>query len=632
MAANIPLAMNAAADNVHLTVTDTGFDVVRGGVAEGSINVGVGERLRTAAGETRDTLTLDLTDREAFVKVRDGRLILEESGVERAVLDGFGHVNVVSDAAGPSEVKIVGSDGSDHVDGTFRRVEATWAGGRTAKVRGPSQIRANLGEGDDSAVLRDLPQAGETVRLVPEAPRITAGGGDKKFVVHNVESVHAVADPTDDGSKLKVYGQRDAANVVTATEERLRMTAPGIEFTADHFRVSEFDSRHGEAGEGDAVDDIVRVYDTLWDEGNGFAPPLEWERARSRNKFTIEDDDPTDSRFRQLDGPETTFNHHFVGFHVDEIVLNRRRNLAGTVDASGALGGNADWDGTGEYFIEQQRYGYNLIAAGLATEDQSLIDEGLSVIEWGLARQDTDPQSVDYGSFPGTGDELHSTTLFAHAVGESITRLDAAGYDTTAFRDRWIDSLESATAWLAAQRTVGAVNNLEPFAHRYFMRASQMFRAYELTGVTAFRDVAAEYVAGGRAKLTADGVLPERPDVDGVGFDLSYQSLALKYAAELRQMIEVRGDVGDADLSTMVTQLSEVSAAAFAPIDARIADNGEPDLSDSTRINEDGRGGGRKSFDSRNAIDGYLALSQLVDDDVRSNAWADLADRLWQRF
>lgn len=613
MAANVGLPMSSGVDDVHLTLTDAGFDVVRGGVVEPSIAVGAGQRLRTGSGQQQDSLTLDVGDRDVLVKVREGRIELIE-GSQRMLLDGFGKIVVRADTDGPARVEVRGTDGVDGFTGSLAETEFRFDGSRTAATIGVGDVRVDMRGGDDTATLVNHDNLDDTIRLIPGESRIEGGG--RVLKVKGVDAIDAIAVPDGDGGNIRIYGETDAANEAVVTEERVRLWGDDVRFTADNFRYTRLYSRHT----GGDVDDTIRVYDQLWDETNGFTPDLDWVESRSKNTFSRQSQ-PTDSYFRQQDGANVTFKHLAYGFELGELMEVRRRDLAGEVNSSGAVAGNQQIPPSGEFYIEQQRYGYSLINAGLATDNAALIDEGRAVIDWGIAKQ-----SAADGSFPGTEDALHSTTLFAHALGESIAVLDRYGYDSSAFRAGWLQSLDAATGWLDANRDEGIVNNLDPFTHRFFMRASQMYRAFELTGNTAYRTSALDFLSRGAAKQdfsdpAFQGMLPERG-----GFDLSYQSLALKYAAETYRMM---ADDTAADAVAARSTIRTVVDNSYALIDSRIAADGTPDLSDSTRIKENGRTGTGKKFDYVNAIRGYLTIASWHSDAGIAEDWHDLALRLY---
>jgi hypothetical protein len=91
------------------------------------------------------------------------------------------------------------------------------------------------------------------------------------------------------------------------------------------------------------------------------------------------------------------------------------KHLGSPGGPTGAVSVNAQWekDGTTPWFIEQQRYGVDHIQAGVVLKNPASIETGLKVLNWGFARQGPD------GDFPGTGDPVHSSSLFLEAAARS---------------------------------------------------------------------------------------------------------------------------------------------------------------------------------------------------------------------
>jgi hypothetical protein len=91
---------------------------------------------------------------------------------------------------------------------------------------------------------------------------------------------------------------------------------------------------------------------------------------------------------------------------------------------SGAYGTvNRAWDKSrsGEWFIEEQRYGFDAVGAGLAWGRKDLIERGLKIFNWGFAQQQAD------GSFH-CPDAFHSTSFFIEATARTALLLQASPY------------------------------------------------------------------------------------------------------------------------------------------------------------------------------------------------------------
>ena len=98
-------------------------------------------------------------------------------------------------------------------------------------------------------------------------------------------------------------------------------------------------------------------------------------------------------------------------------------SLSSPPSPTGAIGINIEHESTSDgstvYYIEQQRYGADWIAAGIFENDSTKIDKGLDILNWVfdkiiiLQQQDGDDGSSVYRN---SGDAVHSTSLFLEAA------------------------------------------------------------------------------------------------------------------------------------------------------------------------------------------------------------------------
>lgn len=190
---------------------------------------------------------------------------------------------------------------------------------------------------------------------------------------------------------------------------------------------------------------------------------------------------------------------------------------------SGALSVNIEWEQglRSDYFIEQQRYGADLIETGIILEDKDLILSGIKMIDWGFERQDSD------GSFPGTGDAVHSTSLFLEAAARAGLALK--NYKSRSYRKtirNWRRKVHLSAHWFAEADDTGRDANLDPFGHRFFLRAAALEQASRFTRDKALSTFANEYIVEGLAKQEPDGAFLEKG-----GFDASYQMVGMAFAS-----------------------------------------------------------------------------------------------------
>jgi len=193
--------------------------------------------------------------------------------------------------------------------------------------------------------------------------------------------------------------------------------------------------------------------------------------------------------------------------------------------ASGAYSPlNQRWEQSGRsgsWRIEEQRYGAEAVAAGIAGNDPQAIDRGLRILEWGFAQQQPD------GGF-ACDDAFHSTSFFVEAAARSILLLDRSRYAasvatrTAAMKSR----LLAAAHWMIAPANLvrGSHAN-EPYTHRRYLVAAALGLAALIVPDEPVRAVASRFVREGIALQWPDGVNPEKG-----GHDSSYQAVGLFFA------------------------------------------------------------------------------------------------------
>ncbi len=258
---------------------------------------------------------------------------------------------------------------------------------------------------------------------------------------------------------------------------------------------------------------------------------------------------------------------------------------------SGAASSNVDADlaGSGPWFIEAQRYGADLVEAGLVCGSPETAALGWRVIDWGFDRQAAD------GGFAGTGDPFHSTSFFVESVARALLLTeDVTPSDAVAKREHYAPKLAAAAAWMRRDDVLrrGLANNT-PYTHRRWLVAAAWGLTARVTHDEPLAHAAAESARAGLALQRSDGVNPEKN-----GFDVSYQALGLLMAErylmvcddpELRRAIEGMLDRGIAWELT------------------KIRDDGSVDTGGSTRVTtETGRSGAAKTVDNKAIV---LALT-----------------------
>ncbi len=298
-----------------------------------------------------------------------------------------------------------------------------------------------------------------------------------------------------------------------------------------------------------------------------------------------------------------------------EVLYTHPSRLASGVAESGAISVNAEWEQgrRPDYYIEQQRYGGAWTQAAVFAHDRQLLEQAVRIIDWGFQRQ------ADDGSFPGTRDPLHSVSYFVEASARAALLIQLRqGDEPTGVVERWKPKVHLAARWMAQPqlKAHGRASNLDPFSHRFFLRGLGLIEAAALTDDATLVQPALEYLHEGLAAQQDDGVLPERG-----GFDMNYQTLSVLYAARFYYFVP------DADDRQAITDMMMRSLPLF---EARVNEAGQVDLDDSSRIQELGRSGRKKTFSYKDAVQAFtLAYHVTADPRFLSLARRLAAGRGW---
>ncbi|MEM7477941.1 MAG: hypothetical protein AAF483_23385 [Planctomycetota bacterium] len=482
----------------------------------------------------------------------------------------YGTEGVDNFLANPSESQLVTSDGAQAIATGFDRMYAEGYGG-------DDQAHFVDGAGDDK------------VRMYETNSRLIS---DESYVrANDFERVSAEAI---NGGYDKAYQyDTSGSDLLIVNEDSVRMLSEGKDSSATGFERNYSYSRNG-------GDDYLRVYDSVFDDDFDLASIMQ-DRGR---KNGVE----AQATFFRLFGGN--FYRRAEGFLVSDMLEVNPRYLIGDTDSNGAVDVNIDYaSGVSDlYYIEMQRYGAELIVAGLGVQSEAMIADGMQVIQWGL-----DQQAAD-GSFPNSDDMIHSTSMFLEALGRSIEELDLFDYEgfDSATRSEWVDGLSRMANWMVNNDDTSAHVDLEPFSHRYFLRAAGLMRASQLTGEANLATEANAYFSAGLGTITEDGVMLERD-----GFDLNYQTIGLRYAGELYRMSN----------DTMQREAIRIVFEDSLPwIDARIDEDGNADMSDSSRADETTRNGGNKGFDEISAVRAYLSGYEITG----NTTWLEMANAVFQ--
>jgi hypothetical protein len=289
----------------------------------------------------------------------------------------------------------------------------------------------------------------------------------------------------------------------------------------------------------------------------------------------------------------------------DELLINTLyrapHRMAGGIAPDGAISVNADWEKngkTGVWYIEQQRYGADLLQAGVVLKDDSLIDQGVKVLEWGFQQEAAD------GGFPGVGDPHHSASFFLEAASRSVLLLEQAHMEKyLPAAQAWKPKIAAMGRWLNRPEIAekSRAKALDPFTHRFYLLAAGYAEAAAVTGEPEFRIWAHNYAVDGLSRQQPDGTNPERG-----GFDASYQAVGVMFAC--RYYLNCPDEATRAAIKSMI-------AKALDKEMPRIDANGEVSLEGSTRTPlEKGRSGKQKTMDYKILLTALVFGEQLTGD------------------
>lgn len=289
------------------------------------------------------------------------------------------------------------------------------------------------------------------------------------------------------------------------------------------------------------------------------------------------------------------------------------RAQAQAVASDGSVGVNTLWEqGTNsKWYIELQGNGLYYIQDGIAREDESLIQEGLLVYQWGADHENADGSST-------SSDPFHSNCFWVVYGAEGLMALknyhpSTYTYDPSKYAAQIAalsTKIKASAHWLAAPANLQkGMQQDAPYTHRRYLLGAALAYAALLTGDTSLSDAAVPHIqeglglqltSGWRAALTqnADGTYPPavlvKPgdptpaaatqvwDAAGVnpeenGYDISYQCVSTLFAE-------------DYSLTTtntnLQTSLRAMVTASLSWEATHIATGGIPDTSGSSRTGQ----------------------------------------------
>ncbi|WP_292767016.1 hypothetical protein [Nostoc sp. NOS(2021)] len=278
------------------------------------------------------------------------------------------------------------------------------------------------------------------------------------------------------------------------------------------------------------------------------------------------------------------------------------RHLSGLYKSmmpNGANGTNVRWlrNQAGRWYIEDQRYGEELIIGGLIKNDPQAIEAGFKMFDWGFAHQ------VDDGSFSMTSDRFHSTSFFVEAVAHALLVIQQSPHSKQyAFQvAKYKPLVHRAARWMiSSQVWEQGIRGNRPYTHRRYLVATALGLTGKLTGDEELIKYAHQSIADGLSLQRPNGVNPEKD-----GYDSSYQMVGVVYAQ--RWVTYFRQDAITPKVIAMINK-------SLLWQQTRILPSGEISTEGNTRTagEEKGRSGKVKGIDRKTALRGFAYWASVT--------------------
>ncbi|WP_375515671.1 hypothetical protein [uncultured Nostoc sp.] len=295
---------------------------------------------------------------------------------------------------------------------------------------------------------------------------------------------------------------------------------------------------------------------------------------------------------------KTDFEHESTDL-IANVVYQRLSGLQKSMIPNGAIAANVLWirHQARSWYIEEQRYGEDLIIGGLIKNDPQAIEAGFKMFDWGFAHQ------VDDGSFFITGDRFHSTCFFVEAVAHTLLVIEQSPYSEKYANQvaKYKPLVHRAARWMIKPNIwkIGIRRN-KPYTHRRYLVATALGLTGKLTGDQELIEYAHKSIEDGLSLQRPDGVNPEKN-----GHDSSYQMVGVIYAQ--RWVTYFPQDEITPKVVAMINK-------SLLWEQTRMLPSGEISTQDNTRTagQEKGRSGKVKSMDRRPALRAFAYWASVT--------------------
>jgi hypothetical protein len=277
-------------------------------------------------------------------------------------------------------------------------------------------------------------------------------------------------------------------------------------------------------------------------------------------------------------------------------------------DGASALNRRWEQGGAAQWFVEEQKFGPDLLLAGIVLRDEKLTDLGWKAVAWGFSRQ------APGGDFPGTGDPFHSVSIFVEAAARTLRLMKESGEPRYAATiAEFGPKLRGAALWLLNPEASAEGRKRDaPYTHRRYILAAALGQTAAVADDPVLWQASLAYAREGLALQRPDGVNPEKN-----GFDVSYQGVSVLMAGRYWGVCpepSVRGA-----LRAMMQKALDYELT-------KLDDQGKLSVAGSTRMGaEPGRGGRIKTVNYKEVVEGMVLAATITGDRRFHDAAAKIA-------
>jgi hypothetical protein len=313
---------------------------------------------------------------------------------------------------------------------------------------------------------------------------------------------------------------------------------------------------------------------------------------------------------------------------LSQVLYSTPSRMASAIAPDGAVGVNANWENglAPTWYIEQQRYGADFVQAGLVQGNAGLTQQGWNILDWGFGKEAAN------GSYPGTGDAFHSTSMFFEAAARALLlEVQSGSQDAPQLMAQYLPKIDATARWLM-DPTVAAKGDAydAPYTHRMWILAAGFGEAAALlhtqdTGpaatlyaqdAIACDQAAASYALKGLALQTSDGMNPELG-----GGEVTYQAYGILMAERYEAVCPD---------TQLCGQVQAMIVKGLNWEEQWIDSQGQVSTIGSTRTGELSRSGTPKTIDYKTIIQAFSVATTLTGDpSYRVVAEAVAAGRGW---